>query len=381
MKYDEIDTAFYAVKEGNDQAFSALYTAYWDMVRYRCRSYLHSDRDAEDAAQDVFIILKRRLEKISEPKFLPRVLTLLVARVCGRMKLKEFPIISFEEIEGDPVSEKDEFLPAIVAERQDMKDRLISAVRELPLKQHDVILMRYFDTMSIKEIAFTLKLSERTVETRIRLAQKKLEKKLQADEKRGDALMFVVPVGFVPILTRILREDMLRTATPSAIRDRYLKSILEKAAAETAMPPGAGRSETLIKIGIAAAAISAAALIATGGVLYFSKNAEPVNPNNFPEITQEQENDIFTHLKRVKTKADYEAFMDKWQISGQFQCSKETGTIWSVSGKPVDGAMIFIGFKQTTDGDFTVAWEIAAEGAVLPANDIELIDWVENHGN
>ena len=64
MNQKELNDIFYAAQDGDNDSFKKLFNAFWDMAYYSCLKHLRNEHDAEDAVQEVFIILHRRIKKV-----------------------------------------------------------------------------------------------------------------------------------------------------------------------------------------------------------------------------------------------------------------------------------------------------------------------------
>lgn len=58
-------------------------------------------------------------------------------------------------------------------------ERIMAAVRALPVKLRTVIILFYYDSFSVKEIAKTLRIREGTVKSRLHAARRRIEAALQ----------------------------------------------------------------------------------------------------------------------------------------------------------------------------------------------------------
>ena len=58
------------------------------------------------------------------------------------------------------------------------KSAIGKAVWQLPFKYREIIILYYYDTQTVRDIAFTLKLAEGTVKTRLIKARKLLKQQL-----------------------------------------------------------------------------------------------------------------------------------------------------------------------------------------------------------
>jgi RNA polymerase sigma-70 factor (ECF subfamily) len=129
------------------------------------------DRDlAEDAAQEAFLVAFRDLSKLKKPGRFGRWL----ARICrnvasdmakARIRDKRTPIQDC----GSASNDRDE---------QDNVEVVRSIISELPVKNREVVYLRYYDQMSYEKISNVLGVSQEAVNGRLRRAKRIIAKEL-----------------------------------------------------------------------------------------------------------------------------------------------------------------------------------------------------------
>jgi RNA polymerase sigma factor (sigma-70 family) len=143
------------------------------------------DRDAaEDLVQEAFLRLARNLDRINDAdKVAPylRSIVLNLARDHNRRGLVS--LRHHERMRTDADAE------AVIASTRDVGDDLqlaedqravVDAVRALPRRQRDCVVLRYYVELSIADIATTLGLSVNSVKTHLQRAFARLEDELDA---------------------------------------------------------------------------------------------------------------------------------------------------------------------------------------------------------
>ena len=179
MTKEEQNIAFYTAQNGDGDAFAALFDAYWDMAYRNCYKRLNNKQDAEDATQEVFIILHRRISAMKGPEYLAKAIQFYAMEVCSRYsrKRKRIPadqFTSFEELSDRLAVQNEEFIPAAILEHKEMKAQILELAGNLPKKQRAVLINYYFNDFSGEEIAKMLGISLSAVGFNLHKARKRL---------------------------------------------------------------------------------------------------------------------------------------------------------------------------------------------------------------
>jgi len=133
---------------------------------------------AEDAAQEAFLEAYRSLPSLSQPKAFPGWLRRIVLRRCSRLtRRKNLPTAPIEAAENVSSGEPD---PAIVAQKADMKDKVIAAIKALPDNERMVTTLFYINGYSQNDIARFLEVPVTTVKNRLHTSRKQLKERMIA---------------------------------------------------------------------------------------------------------------------------------------------------------------------------------------------------------
>lgn len=157
---------------------------YGDSLLKMCMIYL-KDRDlAEDAVQDTFIKVYQKYHTFNGESEEKTWIMRIAINTCKNYmrtswfkKVKtgfELETISEEKVEGNLLEEE-------------MQKQLLQEVTALGHKYKEVILLYYYQELSIKEIAKVLDIKEGAVKVRLQRAREKLSmqlKEVQHDEER-----------------------------------------------------------------------------------------------------------------------------------------------------------------------------------------------------
>jgi RNA polymerase sigma-70 factor (ECF subfamily) len=170
--------------EARARAFRTLYETQLDFVWRNLRRLGVADSEAEDRAQEVFVVAHRRFDDFEDRGRGPRAwLFQIVLRVASdarrhRRRHPEFP-------DGGDAVERVSVEPSQTAAmaRRDTLARLDAALAVLDLDRRAVLVLHEIEEMTAPEIAQVLNIPLNTVYSRLRVAREKLEVALA---RRGD---------------------------------------------------------------------------------------------------------------------------------------------------------------------------------------------------
>jgi RNA polymerase sigma-70 factor (ECF subfamily) len=166
-------------RQGDREAFRALYEAYKDKVYSIALYFFHGDAAAAgDATQQAFLKLITNIESFRGDSEFPTWLHRLVVNTCldgsRKRKSREIPIEPADLARfASPASADEE------VDRRQQADRIQTALSSLPPKLRLPILLRYFEDLSYAEMAGALRCSAGTVASRLNQGHKLLAAKLE----------------------------------------------------------------------------------------------------------------------------------------------------------------------------------------------------------
>ncbi len=161
---------------GTPDAFVNLVSEYQSQLRRLCCVILKDVQLAEDAVQETFLKVYRSMESFRRDSSERTWITRIAVNTCrDMMKSRWFRYMDRNvKIEDLPEPETPE-----AAE----DSGLAEAVIRLPVKQREVVLLYYYQDMSMQEISDILQISVSNVSRRLESARKSLRKELEEDEK------------------------------------------------------------------------------------------------------------------------------------------------------------------------------------------------------
>ena len=203
-----------SAKSGNKKSFDKLYELTHNDVWYNCLSLLKDEENAKDIMQETYITAFLKLDTLKdEEKFCGWVTTIAVNLCKKKLKGKvEYQIddeVLITEAETDELMLPEEYIT-----KTEKRKVLLQIMEDtLSFNQYQVVLMFYFNELSIAEIAQALEISEGTVKSRLNSSRAKMKTAIEDYEnKSGDKLHGVV---VVPFFTTIFKEEAKSLAVPN----------------------------------------------------------------------------------------------------------------------------------------------------------------------
>jgi RNA polymerase sigma-70 factor (ECF subfamily) len=156
--------------------FDILYRRYSGKVFGKCLSILKEENSAEDAMQDIFMKVLLNLSKFSGKSKFSTWLYSITYNFCidtvRRAKKKKHVLVDDFSKEHD--SAADDIEDKFLLETKISKLKII--MEELPATDKAILMMKYQDDMSIREIGGILEKSESAIKMKIKRAKQKFQK-------------------------------------------------------------------------------------------------------------------------------------------------------------------------------------------------------------
>jgi len=137
------------------------------------RLFVDDRNAAEDLVQEAFIRLARSAHRIEDVAKAPAYLRSIVLNLARDHNRRGLVSLRHHLPADDQAAVDDE-----ITLREDQQ-RVIDALRELPHRQRDCLVLRYYDELGIDDIAATLGISRNSVKTHLGRGLDALERKLE----------------------------------------------------------------------------------------------------------------------------------------------------------------------------------------------------------
>lgn len=260
--------------EKDEHAINLIYENTLNTAYFIAKHYACNQNTVNDILQESYIKVFANLNNLKDSSKLQSWINAIVRNKAldYNRKNEEWTFSDLSEDDGcewDIADESGAFTPEVNVDYTETRRLMMDIVDSLPVDQRVCIYMRFYDELSVKEIAQELMCNEETVKSRIRYAKKKMKEKVLDLEKNGTKL-YVFP--FIPCLCWIFQEEAKACVCP-----RQITGFVEESGRTSVVGHGTKSSvakqsvmnSSLIKI----ASIGMAVAMVTGIGGYFGTSA------------------------------------------------------------------------------------------------------------
>ena len=267
---------------GNNEATLELVQAIANDVLFRAGCLLRNKMDAEDVSQEVLVRVFVSVRELRNPKAFYSWLYKIIINESRRHMAKNYGLESdadYSDLIDSLEEEKGDNLPHVFVERDERDDAIVQIINRLPPRQREVILLHYYDGLSVNEASKVMDIDHSSVSHYLKLARAKIKSELeeQSEEKAVLALRSTA----LPFGVGIARELGREAASFTPDNAQWLRQTLERCAhhldgiktntgiasvSDAASPPKLSSQALPIAVSVA---VAAAAIVST--VFVFEK--------------------------------------------------------------------------------------------------------------
>jgi len=167
-------------KEGDRSAYEIMYLKFYRSLYSYARRLLREEEEAKNQIQELFLTIWERRASLQDIESIKGYLMVaLKRRIVRYLQVKskdDFQYLDNDsEFDGFTFSPED-FLLKGEYDRQ-VKEQVVKAINELPPRLKEIIYLRYYDELSIQEIADALGLNYQSVSNHLQRAFSLLKNK------------------------------------------------------------------------------------------------------------------------------------------------------------------------------------------------------------
>ncbi len=173
------------IQAGDTEAFDVLVRKYYGLIYQFCYRRLNGDSDtAADITQDVFLKVLENIHAVRKLGKFQNYLLTIAANTCNNYFKKAKPI--YTDLNTlDMADDSGSALERMIENENAAEVR--RALHSLPDRQKEVIILRFYHDLKIREIAKITSSTVPTVKSRLRQGLQKLERSLN-DLNGGDTV-------------------------------------------------------------------------------------------------------------------------------------------------------------------------------------------------
>lgn len=141
-------------QKNDSNAFAELYMMTYETQYAFSRKYLRDDDYAQDALQEVYILALKNIRNLKEPKYFNTWLRQINFRICYDMAMKRkqqnvsgeqgLEAVADNHVSGNPEE---------VLMRRVEHENLEKALKSLPVKERNAVILKWQANMSLNDIA------------------------------------------------------------------------------------------------------------------------------------------------------------------------------------------------------------------------------------
>lgn len=213
------------LRAGRSEAYETLYDLYYEPVYTLTYGILQNYDDAQDAVQQTFIHVFRKLSTLkNEGSFSAWLMKIANNEALMILRKRKNTPVPDEDIDAKLLEQSvdEPMLPATMAERHDTAESLRRIIGKLPYEQRETLVLYYYHQRKTREIAAIMDCSESTAKSRLRYARASVKKEVEKWEKKhGEKFRGVAAAPFGEVAVQLLQKE-----SKNRYRKKIWKSIL-----------------------------------------------------------------------------------------------------------------------------------------------------------
>ena len=360
MEIEKLAALVCAVQQGDRRAADELYTAVHQGLYYYIAKTVNDPELAQDLLQETFMEIYQTIGSLKEPAAFLKWSRQIAYHKCTAYDRKNRDIIVDENEDGLSVfdtieEERAEFIPDEALDKEDLKQTIQAMIAELPMEQRSAIMLRYFDEISVKEIAEIQGVSEGTVKSRLNYGRKAIQKSVEDYEKKNGVKLHCA--GVVPLLLWLFANE----ASAASAAASTAAPVVAEGIKQGAKAAGKFAVKKLLA-GIAAAAVVAGG-IATAALL---QNEPEVPPEAPPMVWVGDGQVSYTNDRHFELTVEE---MDDSYISGYLKVSNQENITHETA---------FTGTGTVTENTvvYTITYEVPVTVGTIPQYTYEQMELI-----
>lgn len=293
-----IDELAKKVKKGDKKAFEELYKLTSARAYFTALQICGDKQEAEDILQESYVTALGKISSLERTEsFMSWFNKIVVNKSKDFLRKKNPKTLSEEDewlFEGQ-ADETESFSPESSVDKEELKTEVMEALKELSAEKRTCVMMRYFNDMSVNEIANAMEVPVSTVKNRLFDARRELKKLF---ERKGiTAAYSIAPFGVVGWAFNADFESIAQSFNNSPVSEKIFSGITVAASAAaagtaastvatgTGLLAKAASATTVQKVisGIVVAGVVTGSTIGINSVVNSKKNSDGIPATSYSE--------------------------------------------------------------------------------------------------
>lgn len=245
MDKEKLKQIVIKTQQGDQDAATELYLGCRDDLYYYIMKTVNDPHLAEDILQDSFMEILQTIDKLNAPEAYVVWSRQIAYHRCTAYFRKRHDLLADENEDGQTVfdtveEEREEFIPDAALEKEDLKQTIAKMIEDLPEEQKNALILRYFDELSVADIAKIQGVSEGTVKSRLNYGRKAMKDSVEKYEKKNGIKLHSVAI--LPLLLWFFREKAIAAGTSLTAKGTAAVATAAASAAKAATGAAAVRA-------------------------------------------------------------------------------------------------------------------------------------------
>lgn len=192
---------------GDGNAFETLYNLTAKSAYFTALKIVKSEHDAEDVLQESYMTVLDKINTLDKPESFMSWFNMIVANKAKEILRKNNKFV-FVDIDNPSGEQSDapteafeennpEFIPGAEIEQRELREQVMSLIDNLSDDKRTIILLYYYNDLSVRQIAESLDISEGTVKSRLYHARAELSEGIKEYESKHLKLLSIAPVALI----------------------------------------------------------------------------------------------------------------------------------------------------------------------------------------
>ena len=176
---NSVARAVIMASRGDIGSFGCLYNHYYVPMVSLAYSMLGDRHQAEDIAQETFVVAGRQLDRLRKLEKFAQWLAGICRNIARQALREKKRLIITDNL---PETETSDSTDSHSYDKDKVNQKVKEAIMNLPNRDRQVIVMRYYNNLSYEQIAEILNITSQAVNARLIRAKRKLTGKLKNEK-------------------------------------------------------------------------------------------------------------------------------------------------------------------------------------------------------